>query len=348
VPNRPVPSLFREFSAPVKIHSSLGQDDQLFLARHDGDPFNRWQALQDISLALLVAAARGDAWPESSIAALAKAFEDTVTHPDLDNAFKAHAMSIPSEQEIARTIGKDVDPERIHQLRDAFVGDLVSRAGGTLRKVYDGVRVTTAYSPDAKQAGMRALRTAVLALLVRGKAPGAAELAVRQYREATNMTDRFAALSVIVASWTPDAEGLLGDFRTMYTADPLVLDKWLSLNASAPDAGVLDRLTAILADPAFPRNNPNRLRALVGSFAMGNAVQFARPDGAGFRFVTEFCRDVDTRNPQVASRVLTAFRIWRSFEAKRRAEAESALQALQDGGGLSRNLSDILERVLAG
>ncbi|MDB5561152.1 MAG: pepN [Hyphomicrobiales bacterium] len=348
VPNRPVPSLFREFSAPVKIKSNATQQDQLFLARHDSDPFNRWQALQDISLALIVAAVGGHHWTEGSIAALAKAFEDTVTHQGLDDAFKAHAMSIPSELEIARTIGKDVDPERIHQIRDDFVRDLVAKAGTTLRAVYNGIQVSEAYSPDAKQAGLRALRTAVLGLLVRGKAPGAAELAGGQYRQATNMTDRFAALAAIVASWTAEAEALLGDFRTMYTADPLVLDKWLSLNASAPDEGVVDRLKAILADPGFPRNNPNRLRALVGAFAMGNAVQFARPDGAGFRFVTEFCRGVDSRNPQVASRVLTAFRIWPSFEPKRRQEAESALKTLQSGGGLSRNLSDILGRVLAG
>ena len=111
----------------------------------------------------------------------------------------------------------------------------------------------------------------------------------------------------------------------MYTADPLVLDKWLALNAVAPEPGVVDRVRAILADPSFPKNNPNRLRALVGNFGLGNPSQFARADGTGFRFVTEFVADVDKRNPQVAARVLTAFRIWRSFEPVRKAAAEAAL-----------------------
>jgi len=127
-----------------------------------------------------------------------------------------------------------------------------------------------------------------------------------------------------------------------------VLDKWLALNAVIPDAGVVKRIEAILADPTFPRNNPNRLRALVGSFGMGNPSQFARADGAGFRFVTSFVTDVDTRNPQVAARVLTAFRVWRSFEPGRRTAAEAALTALRDTGSLSRNTADILERTLAG
>jgi aminopeptidase N len=150
-----------------------------------------------------------------------------------------------------------------------------------------------------------------------------------------------------VAGWTGEAEAMLGHFRTMYTADPLVFDKWLALSASIRAEGVIERIKAILADPAFPANNPNRLRSLVGSFAMGNATQFARADGAGFRFVAEFVADVDKRNPQVAARLLTAFRIWRSFEPVRMAAAKSALTALRDSGGLSRNTADILERTLA-
>jgi aminopeptidase N len=141
---------------------------------------------------------------------------------------------------------------------------------------------------------------------------------------------------------------LLGDFRTMYTADPLVFDKWLMLNAAAAQDETIDRMRAILADPDFPRNNPNRLRALVFSFANGNLTQFARLDGEGFRFVTSFVADVDTRNPQVAARVLTTFRSWRSYEPQRRTLAEAALRDLQQTGQLSRNAADILERTLAG
>jgi aminopeptidase N len=162
------------------------------------------------------------------------------------------------------------------------------------------------------------------------------------------MTDRFAALTPSVVMGVPGADALLEDFRVRFTADPLVYDKWLGLNAAPPEDGTIERIRTILADPSFPKNNPNRLRALVGSFAAGNAVQFARQDGTGFRFVAEFVADVDKRNPQVAARVLTAFRTWRNYEPKRRAEAEAALKSLRDSGGLSRNTADILGRTLDG
>jgi aminopeptidase N len=134
----------------------------------------------------------------------------------------------------------------------------------------------------------------------------------------------------------------------MHAHDPLVFDKWLGLNAIPPHDATLDRVKAVLADPTFPANNPNRLRALVGTFGMQNMVQFARPDGAGFRFVAEFVADVDKRNPQVAARVLTAFRTWRSFEPGRQAAAKEALTWLSQSTELSRNTADILTRTLEG
>ena len=348
VPNKPIASLFREFSAPVKVVSPLSQADQLFLARHDSDPFNRWQSLQDVSMALMLGAVAGTPWSDGDIAALAAALADTLASPSLDASFKALALGLPPESLVARTIGSNVDPERIRSVRLALIGALAARLEDTLLATYRGNASTAPYTTDTAQSGMRSLKNAALSFLVAGRRPQGAELARAQYDSATNMTDRYAALATVVAGWTRDAEAMLGNFRTMYTADPLVLDKWLVLNAIAPDDGVVARIGAILADPSFPRSNPNRLRALVGSFAMSNPVQFARPDGAGFRFVTEFVSDVDTRNPQVASRVLTAFRVWRSYEPGRRALAESALVWLRDKGGLSRNVGDILERTLAG
>lgn len=348
VANKPVPSLFREFSAPVKIASNATQADRLFLARHDSDPFNRWQALQDVAMALLVEGVKGKNPAAADVKALAEALEDTVTSKTLDPAFKALALSLPSETIIARTIGSDIDPDRIHEARRALVSELVSHLAPVLEAAHAESGKHSSYAPDATQAGERALRNTALHLLVTGGAAKGAQLATEQYRSATNMTDRFAALGAAVAGWTSDAEALLGDFRVLHAGDPLVFDKWLSLNASAAEAGVIARLQAILADPAFPKSNPNRLRALVGTFAMGNPTQFARADGAGFRFVTNFVADVDTRNPQVAARVLTAFRVWRSYESVRRNAAESALKSLRDSGGLSRNTADILERTLAG
>jgi aminopeptidase N len=349
VANRPVPSLFRGFSAPVNVNSSLSQDDQLFLARHDSDPFNRWQALQDVAMRLMVDAARGRAWPDASVAALAAALGDTIAAPELDKAFKAHTLTLPPESEVARMIGTNVDPDRVHAVRDGLVAALVARLEGALEETYHANAQAGDYVPDAAQSGRRALRNTALSLLVRGNSASGARLASQQYGSATNMTDRLAALSAAVASWTAEAPAMLGEFRTMYAAaDPLVLDKWLALNATPPHDATLERVKAVLADPTFPANNPNRLRSLVGTFAMNNAVQFARPDGAGFRFVAEFVADVDKRNPQVAARVLTAFRTWKSFEAQRQQAARDALHWLSESGTLSRNTADILARTLEG
>ena len=202
--------------------------------------------------------------------------------------------------------------------------------------------------PDAASSGRRALRNRLLGLLLASGAAEGPALAAQQYRDATNMTDRFAALAASGMAWTDQAPVLLADFRTRFGGDPLVLDKWLSVSASAQDEGVLERVRAILADPSFPKTNPNRLRSLVGAFAMNNPTQFARADGAGFRFVADFVAEVDKINPQVAARVLTGFRIWPMLEPVRREAAKSALSALQAKGGLSRNTADILTRTLAG
>jgi aminopeptidase N len=188
----------------------------------------------------------------------------------------------------------------------------------------------------------------MLSLLVASEATGASLLARQQYDGASNMTDRLAALSAAAATGTPEAPAMLADFRTRFGGDPLVLDKWLTVTAAVPRDGVIEDMKAILADPGFPKTNPNRLRSLVGTFAMSNPTQFARADGAGFRFVADFVTEVDKINPQVAARVLTGFRIWPQLESGRRDAAKTALTGLQTSATLSRNTADILTRMLAG
>ncbi|MGB3026229.1 aminopeptidase N [Paradevosia shaoguanensis] len=350
IANRPVPSLLREFSAPVKLTTSLSAEGQLFLARHDSDPFNRWQALQTVATGILLDAVRagGKLTDASRVEALADALRETIEGGSGDDAFKALTLSMPTEDNIAQAIGQNVDPLAIHEARGALRKAIAQRLQDRLVLTYNALADDSPFSTAQAATQRRALRNACLTQLVAGGTDEAFALAEAHYRGATNMTDRMAALSALVHANAPMAQALLGDFRTLYTADPLVLDKWLSLSAQVPDAGTLDRIKAILADPTFPKNNPNRLRSLVGSFANANPVQFAQPDGSGFRFVTEFVADVDKRNPQVAARVLTAFRIWRNYEPQRRAAAESALRSLEESGTLSRNTADILGRTLAG
>jgi aminopeptidase N len=218
----------------------------------------------------------------------------------------------------------------------------------TLLETYNALADTGPFSTEGEPMRRRTLRNACLALLVAGESEEAYRIAEAHYRNATNMTDRMAGLTPLALANAPIGQALLGDFRTLYTADPLVFDKWLALSAMVPNEGTLDRVKAILEAPSFPKNNPNRLRALMGSFANLNPTQFARADGLGFRFVTEFVADVDKRNPQVAARVLTAFRVFKTYEPMRREEAANALKSLQESGGLSRNTADILTRTLEG
>ncbi len=347
VANRPVPSLFRGFSAPVKLSSGLSQDDLLFLARHDSDPFNRWDALQTVSTSLLSNAAKGQRWSDTDVDALRQALIDTLDNPELDPAFKAQAIGLPGEMAVARHLGSNVDSDAVAAARHDLLTALVGPIAGKLEALYASLASAAPYSPDAAQAGQRALRNGLLQLLVAGSDRGDA-LATQQYQSATNMTDRYSAMAIAAHYWAPGAQALLGDFRTRFAGDPLVFDKWLTASAQAPDDGVIERMRAILAAPDFPRTNPNRLRSLLGAFVMSNPVQFTRADGAGFRFITEAVAAIDKVNPQVASRILTGFRILPILEASRQQAGKAALEALKSQHTLSRNVGEILDRILAG
>ncbi|RZK90174.1 MAG: DUF3458 domain-containing protein, partial [Methylobacterium sp.] len=165
---------------------------------------------------------------------------------------------------------------------------------------------------------------------------------------ATTMTDRLAALSVLSQVPGPERESALDRFAEAYRAEPLVLDKWLAIQAGIPEAETPDRIRRLQNHPAFSMTNPNRVRSLIGSFSMGNPTQFNRPDGAGYALVAEAVLALDKTNPQVAARLLTAFGSWRMMEPERRAQAESTLLKIRAVAGLSRDVGDILGRTLAG
>jgi aminopeptidase N len=179
-------------------------------------------------------------------------------------------------------------------------------------------------------------------------AASAVALAARQYAAADNMTDRMAALATLSLLDVAERAAALDDFYRRFEDDPLVIDKWFSLQATIPQAATLDRVRALTAHPKFSAANPNRVRALVGAFAHGNQTQFNRPDGAGFAFVVDTVLALDARNPQVAARLLSAFKSWRVLEAGRRACAEAALKRVAAVDTLSRDVKDIAQRSLAG
>ena len=343
----PVLSINRGFSAPIKLVTDLGGGDLAFLAAHDSDAFNRWQALQTTAMRLLienVAALPAGKPPrngEHLIAALAAILEDARLEP----AFVALALVPPGDGDIAREIGHDIDPDAIFGARKALRAAIGGKLGPALAKTYDGMTVPGPYSPDAASAGRRALRNVALDLLAAAGTPEAIARAARQYDGADNMTDRMAALATLSLHAGPERERALADFYARYAADALVIDKWFSLQAMIPQSDTLDKVRALTAHPAFSFANPNRVRALIGAFA-ANPTQFNRADGAGYDFVAGNVLALDPKNPQLAARLATAFRTWRTLEQGRRGKAQAALERIKATPNLSRDLADIVERAL--
>jgi len=349
VAERPIPSLNRGFSAPVRLALPIEPDDLRFLAAHDSDPFNRWQAVQTLAMTLLkanVGALRAGE-PVREDVGLMAALGAILNDAKLEPAFIALTLAPPSEADIAREIGHDVDPDAVFTTRRRLRAAIGARHGAVLADTHRRMITPGPYRPDAQSAGRRALKNMCLDLLAMTEASDAITRAKSQYDSADNMTDRMAALETLALHDRPERAAALDDFYARYADDPLIIDKWLALQAAIPEPATLDRVRALTKHPAFSVANPNRVRALIGSFAQVNHTQFNRPDGAGYGFVADFVLALDPKNPQVAARLMGAFRSWRALEATRRQRAEAVLRRVAAVPVLSRDVHDIVGRTLA-
>ncbi len=344
---KPILSALREFSAPVVLHHQTNEPENLIRLAHDSDAFNRWQAAQSLATTLLKAGV-------SNLRA-GKAFVTDTRYSEAlravlsgnDHAFMAQILTMPSESDIARDIGSDVDPDAIRDARLALRKSIGEALADPLKALIDTLSSRQSYSPDAKSAGRRALRMIALDLISCGKPEFGLPIAEKLYHDADNMTDRFGALSILAQHRGDARERALQDFANRFESDPLILDKWFSLQASIPETETLDRVKNLMAHKGFSKSNPNRLRALVGAFAMANPSQFNRADGAGHEFVAGIVIETDRSNPQVAARILGAFKSWRALESKRRDFAKKALERIAAEENLSTDVLDIVTRSLA-
>ena len=349
VPERPALSLNRDFSAPIKLTVPIEAEALRFLAAHDRDPFNRWQAVQTLAMTLLksnVAIVRSGGAPrvdQGLMDALGAIVKDTALEP----AFIALTLSPPTEADIAREIGSDVDPDAVYAARRALRAAIGRQHGAELAGIHARMTSADPYRPDAQSTGRRALKNACLDLLALTESAAAIARAFDQYRNADNMTDRIAALETLSAHNRPERTAAFDDFYARYAEDPLVIDKWFALQAVIPEPATLDRVRALMGHPAFSAANPNRIRALIGAFAQANHTQFNCRDGAGYDFVANFVLELDAKNPQVAARLMSAFRSWRALEAQRRARAEATLRRVAAMSALSPDVKDIVARTLA-
>ncbi len=346
---RPIPSLLRGFSAPVRLKADLGDDDLAVLVAHDGDSFNRWQASQTLATRLLTRSVRAirDGGQPLFEPTYAAALGRLLERGEADPAFTAQCLLLPSEADLANDIGRNVDPDAIHRAREALRAVLGATLGRRLHALYGTLADDGPYSPAAAPAGRRALRNAALDLLAAGDRARGVELAQAQFERGANMTDVAAALAVLARVPGPPRERALERFYDVFRDDALVIDKWFALQAAQPDADVLERIRALMGHPAFSMRNPNRVRALIGSFAHGNPTRFNAPDGSGFGFVADTVLALDRLNAQVAARLLSAFKSWRSLEEGRRTRAAEALRRVAATPALSVDVADIATRSLA-
>ena len=349
VEERPILSINRGFSAPIKLSLTVQSDDLRFLAAHDADPFNRWQAVQTLAMSLLkqnVAALHAGA-PARDDEGLTAALGAILADEKLEPTFIALTLVPPSEADIAGEIGREVDPDAVFAARRKLRAAIGERHADALAETYQRMSTPGPYRPDAQSVGRRLLRNVCLDLLTLTERDDAIARAFAQYQNADNMTDRMAALDTLSRHDRPERAAAFEDFYQRHADDPLIIDKWLALQAAIPEPATLDRVRALTSHPAFSMTNPNRVRALIGSFAHANPTQFNRADGDGYDFVADVVIALDPKNPQVAARLVGAFRSWRTLEPQRRSRAQATLRRVAAAAALSRDVTDIVARALA-
>jgi aminopeptidase N len=350
VTSRPVASLLRGFSAPVNVRFEQSDTDLEFLMVHDRDLFNRWEAAQTLSTRYIKQAMvllREGSRPRPRIK-LANALGVTLQDASLEPAFRALFAALPSEADIARSERQNVDPAAIHKARNQIQEAIGKQLHELLTELYAKNQVRGKYTPDAASSGQRALRAAALQLIVARGEPEDISLAATHFKRASNMTDQLTSLSLLADLETPERETALDRFEAAWADDPLVMDKWFSVQALSSRPDTLEVVERLTKHPLFSLRNPNKVRALVGSFASGNQLNFNREDGAGYGFVVDKVLEIDKFNPQIAARLLGAFRSFRTLEPKRRKLAKAALTTVASRPGLSRDVHEIVTRTLGG
>ena len=341
----PVLSALRGFSAPVKLTTDAPARDRYVLLAGDPDLFNRWEAGQELARDLILTRAAGapdEVAEERFATAVGRALDDQSADP----AFKALILSLPSEADLAQAVAP-VDPAAIHEAREALRARLAIHLGDALRRLHGGLQEAGEFSAGAEAAGRRALRNAVLDTLAADPNARNVERAEGHFAAAANMTDAMGGLSALMLMGGQPFEKALAAFYERWKHEPLVIDKWFTIQSRSPDAGVLGRVLGLTVHPAFDPKNPNQLRSLVGAFTAGNPFRFHDPSGAGYRFLADQILAVDAFNPMIAARFIEPLGAWRRYVPELGELMRAQLQRIVDAPGLSKNVFEMASRALA-
>ena len=357
----PVPSILRGFSAPVVLEFDYTDAQLLTLLEHDTDPFNRWEADQRLALRHAIEKVAENAGGTSGGGlnyAYLEAMRTVLRHPTLDAAFKELVLTLPSEGYLAEQLDV-VDPQRIHQVREAMRAQLADALWDDWVWAYETHADNGSYRPDPVSSGRRALAGQALAnLCLAARSDGSGAHAgddvwpgktYQRFKDAGNMTDRSNALAALIGAGSRHAEPALRRFHAMFKDEPLVLDKWFSMQAAAPDhAGdVLPKVQELMQHPDFNLRNPNRARSLIFSYCSANPGAFHRPDGAGYAFWADRVIELDPANPQVAARLARALDRWSRLAEPYRSAAHDALERVAAQASLSNDVREVVSRALA-
>ena len=352
VPEQPLPSLLRGFSAPVKLDFPYSRDQLMFLMQHDSDGFNRWEAGQQLSVQVLQEMIgqhqRGEALQldQRLVAALRSLLEDE----SLDQAMVAEMLSLPSEAYLTE-ISDVADVDAIHAARDFARQGIATALYDLFWKRYQANREVsrqTPYVAEASHFARRALQNIALSYLMLSGKPEVVAACVDQFEQADNMTERLTALAVLVNSgFEAERDKALEAFAEHFKDNPLVMDQWFSVQAGNTQPGGLERVQHLMQHPAFTLKNPNKVRALIGAFANQNLVNFHRADGAGYRFLADQVIVLNKLNPQIASRLLAPLTRWRKYDAGRQGLMKTELERILASGELSSDVYEVVSKSLA-
>ncbi len=337
VAEAPLLSLGRGFSAPAIFKTQNTRRDRAVLMGADSDAFNRWEAGQKLAAEIMLEGGHTDRDYLAALeAVLAKAHDDP--------AFAAQMLMPPTESEIA-ALRSPADPDAIHAARTTLIRAVAAAHGDRLGALYEHMRDDGEFSSSAQAAGRRSLRNACLRYLTAADDEAAAGLADAHYRTATNMTDMMAGLAALTRMESPLRERAFTHFHDRFRGDPLVLDKWMGLQAGSPLPETATAVAALMKHPAFDIKNPNRVRALIGAFA-ANHLRFHDGSGSGYRLVGQVIRTLDPINPLVAARLGGVFETWRRYDGVRQTLMRAELETILAQKGLSPNLFEVASKIL--
>ncbi|KAM5572421.1 puromycin-sensitive aminopeptidase [Rosa sericea] len=347
VSERPIPSLLRGYSAPIRLETDLADDDLYLLLAYDSDGFNRWEAGQVLARKLMLSLVAD--FQQNKPLVLNPKFlhglKSILSDCSLDKEFVAKAITLPGEGEIM-DIMEVADPDAVYAVRTFIKKQLANELKAELLSTVENNRSSEEYVFDHPNLARRALKNIALAYLASLEDSTCTELVLHEYKAATNMTDQFAALAAIAQNPGKARDDVLADFYSKWQDDYLVVNKWFALQAVSDIPGNVENVRKLLSHPAFDLHNPNKVYSLIGGFC-GSPVNFHAKDGSGYKFLGEIVTELDKINPQVASRMVSAFSRWKRFDVTRQNLAKAQLEKIVSANGLSENVFEIASKSLA-